>query len=150
MLFPLGLMFSLTWLGLYGFFRGMDIDALAVEVVERPKAGIASSLAWGLNVVNHSHSPSVWSPCYLSEAWTNPPSVYLCSPASSHQVPVCVELSQILWIPKGASLGGMVRQALLEVQAWPFAPPPRLCSELTPPHTAILRQSMEKPCPHCP
>lgn len=51
MLFPPGLMFRLTWLGLCGFFRGMGTTDLAVEVIERPEAGIALSLAWDLQVM---------------------------------------------------------------------------------------------------
>lgn len=35
MLVPPGFMFSLTWLGLYGFFRGMDLTDLVVDVIER-------------------------------------------------------------------------------------------------------------------
>lgn len=64
MLSPPRRKFSLVWLGLYGFFGGMDT---AEEVTERPEADSAPSLARGRQVVDWSYHPNVWSPCYPAE-----------------------------------------------------------------------------------
>lgn len=61
MLSPPEFMFSITCLGLYGFFRGMDMADLAVEVIERSEAGIAL-LPW----------PGTFRSCWaFSDPWNS-------------------------------------------------------------------------------